>query len=219
MDPAGQGPWLRERYRRDRCTVLSPWSLSRQKWATWAEKAQKTQENAWVITRLFENSLSTAACSQAQIILNPLVSVSQGPLHICPLQDKADFQVLKPLAALPQPCKVSKAFGCPGRSLSLRILKQIYKLCDQNHHWVHGYSRQWGWRSLLLLRDGDRKLCRCITLQVWVSPEADRAVGWSFLLVIYILNPPRYLFPRSSFADHKKFLLMTLFLAPTAGRS
>lgn len=123
MHPA----WLRESYRRDRCTVLSPWSLGWQKWAAWAEKPQKTQGNTWVITKLFENSLSTAACSQAQIILNPLVSVSQGPLHICPLQEKADFQVLKPPGALPQPCRVSKALDCPGRSLSLRILKQIYK--------------------------------------------------------------------------------------------
>lgn len=48
---------------------------------------RRLQGNAWNITKLFEKSHSTAACSQAQIILNPLVSANQEPYLSPPRED------------------------------------------------------------------------------------------------------------------------------------
>lgn len=60
----------------------------------------RLQGNAQNCTKLFGKSHSKAASSPAQIIRNPLTSVSQGLLHTCPLQEGTAFQYWKPPGAL-----------------------------------------------------------------------------------------------------------------------
>lgn len=129
MHRAWQGPWPRERYRRDRCTLLTSWSLGRQKLATWAGKLQKTPGKCMEYHKAVWKEPQQSSLQPGTDYPKSLGLSEPGTTpYLSPprenwfslLEPQEHFQVL-------QPCKVSKAFGCPGKRLSVRTLKQTSK--------------------------------------------------------------------------------------------